>query len=56
MCNLRGYRMYQRQGLEFVEDMTGRTSRLANTKLVLGRMRWGGSLTLSGYCAELTAP
>ena len=55
LCNLRGYRMYRRQGLQFVQDETGRTSRLANTRLLLGRMRWGGKITLaSGYIAEMT--
>lgn len=55
LCNLRGYRMYRRAGLSFVMDETGRTSRLANTKLLLARMRWGGKITLaSTYIAEMT--
>lgn len=54
-CNLAAYRMYRRQGLQFVVDETGRTSRLANTKLVLARMRWGGQLSLpTVYCAQMT--
>lgn len=55
LCNLRGYRMYQRQGLQFVMDETGRTSRLANTRLILARTRWGGKITKTSYIAELTA-
>lgn len=54
-CNLAAYRMYRRQGLEFVMDETGRTNRLANTKLVMARMRWGGQLALpTFYCAQMT--
>lgn len=54
LCNLRGYRMYRRQGLQFLQDETGRTNRLAHTKLLMGRMRWGGQLTLAGYMGEMT--
>lgn len=54
-CNLAAYRMYRRQGLEFLTDESGRTSRLAHTKLVMARMRWGGQLTLpTVYCAEMS--
>lgn len=45
-ANLGAYRLYRRQGLQFVSDDTGRTNRLANTRLVVARMRWGGQVEL----------
>lgn len=55
LCNLRGYRMYRRQGIQFLQEEAGRTLRLANSKLLLARMRWGGQLTLpTTYMAEMT--
>ena len=45
-CNLGAYRLYRRQGLQFLSDETGRTNRLANSRLVVARMRWGGQIEL----------
>lgn len=55
LCNLRGYRLYRRQGLQFYRVTEGRTLALANTTMLGARMRWGGQLTLSTYAAEMTA-
>ena len=55
LSNLRGYRLYQRQGLQFLEEEAGRTLRLANTRLVMARTRWGGKITLTTFTSEITA-
>lgn len=55
LCNLRGYRMYRRRGLSFITDNVGSTHRLADLTTLLGRMRWGGKITLaSTFIAEMT--
>lgn len=53
-ANMRGYRMYRRLGLYFELVTTGVTLTLANTKLLFARARFGGKLTLGGYCAKMT--
>jgi len=55
LCNLKGYRLYRRQGLQFQVETGGKTLMLDNEQLLLARARYGGSLTLSGYMAELTS-
>lgn len=53
-CNLGAYRLYRRQGLQFLSDDTGRTNRLAHTRLIVARMRWGGQLELpTTYCVQM---
>lgn len=42
--NLAAYRLYRRQGIQFLQDETGRTNRLAHTRLIMARMRWGGQI------------
>lgn len=54
-CNLRGYRLYRRLGLYFELITTGQTLTLANEKLLFARARFGGKLTLGGYCAVMTS-
>ena len=54
-CNLRGYRLYRRLGLYFELITTGQTLTLANEKLLFARARFGGKLTLGGYCAKMTS-
>ena len=55
LCNLRGYRAYFRQGLQFQVITAGKTLALDNEQLLMARGRYGGQLELSGYMAELTA-
>ena len=54
LCNLKGYRLYRRQGLQFQVETGGKTLMLDNEQLLLARARYGGALTLAGYCAEFT--
>jgi HK97 family phage major capsid protein len=54
-CNLRGYRLYRRLGLYFELLTTGQTLTLANEKLLFARARFGGKLTLGGYCSVMTS-
>jgi len=54
-ANLRGYRLYRRLGLYFELITTGQTLTLANEKLLFARARFGGKLTLGGYCAKMTS-
>lgn len=54
-ANLRGYRLYRRLGLYFELLTTGQTLTLANEKLLFARARFGGKLTLGGYCATMTS-
>jgi HK97 family phage major capsid protein len=55
VANLRGYRLYRRLGLYFERMTTGQTLTLANEKLLFARARFGGKLTLGGYCAVMTS-
>jgi HK97 family phage major capsid protein len=55
VANLRGYRLYRRLGLYFELITTGQTLTLANEKLLFARARFGGKLTLGGYCAKMTS-
>ena len=48
-CNLRGYRLYRRQGLEFQRSTEGQTLLLSNEELMMARARWGGQITLPAY-------
>lgn len=54
-ANLRAYRLYRRLGLYFELITTGQTLTLANEKLLFARARFGGKLTLGGYCAIVTS-
>lgn len=54
-ANLRAYRLYRRLGLYFELITTGQTLTLANEKLLFARARFGGKLTLGGYCAVMTS-
>lgn len=49
--NLRRYRMYRRLGLTVRIETAGRALALANTKLIVLRMRYGGQLTTGGAAA-----
>jgi HK97 family phage major capsid protein len=55
LVNLRGYRMYRRQGISFLQEESGRTLRLLHERMLMARMRWGGQMTLAGYVGEMTA-
>lgn len=53
-CNLAAYRLYRRQGLQFVMEDRGSTLRLANKRLMLARTRWGGKIELATtYIAQM---
>jgi HK97 family phage major capsid protein len=53
-CNLAAYRLYRRQGIQFSYEDRGSTLMLANKRLILARMRYGGKLTLpTTYCMQM---
>lgn len=52
--NLRRYRMYRRLGLTVRIETTGKTLALANTRLIVLRMRWGGQLETGSAAAVMT--
>lgn len=52
--NLAAYRLYRRQGIQFLTDDSGSTLRLSNKRLLLARMRWGGKIELATtYIAQM---
>lgn len=53
LCNLRGYRLYIRQGLQFITETRGSTLTLENRTLLVARKRVGGQITRTQYIAEL---
>ena len=53
LCNLRGYRLYQRKGITFDLVTDGRTLTLSQTKLLFARARFGGKISLGGYYAKM---
>lgn len=53
-AQFKGYKLYRRQGLQFFREESGKTLRLANTILIGGDMRFGGSLRRGGYAAAMT--
>lgn len=53
--NLAYYRLYRRLGMQISMTAEGQSLTLKNSRLIVGRSRWGGKLTKGDACAIMTS-